>query len=226
MKTESAGPLFRNRCEAGQKLAERLAKYRSRPDAIVLALPRGGVPVGFELARALNLPLDIFLVRKLGVPWQPELAMGAIATGGTQVLNHDIIATLKLSADEVSEAIEREERILKQRERLFRGETPPQVIEGRVVILVDDGLATGSSMRAAVAALRRMKPARIVIAVPVSSASTCAELGAEVEEMVCLATPEPFWAVGQWYVDFAPTTDEEVQHLLAQAREEERSRTL
>jgi predicted phosphoribosyltransferase len=207
--------LLRDRREAGHRLAQKLQAYRDRDDVLVLALPRGGVPVAFELAQELNLPMDVFLVRKLGVPWQPELAMGAVASGGVRVLNPEVVHSLHMTDTEIEDVARREEQILRERERLFRGDRPPPRIEGKTVILVDDGLATGSSMRAAIEALRRQNPARIVVAVPVSSSGTCEELGQEVDEIVCLATPEPFYAVGQWYVDFSPTSDEEVQELLA-----------
>ncbi len=218
MWQQEAGTLLRDRREAGRRLAERLQHYRDRDDVIVLALPRGGVPVAYELAKELNLPMDVFLVRKLGVPWQPELAMGAVATGGVRILNRDVTSALNLRESQIEDIARQEEQILHERERLFRGDRPAPNITGRTVILVDDGLATGSSMRAAIAALRKQNPARIVVAVPVSSAATCEELSREVDEIVCLATPEPFWAVGQWYVDFSPTTDAEVQELLARAR--------
>jgi putative phosphoribosyl transferase len=220
---EESGPVFRDRREAGQKLAARLQSYRDRPDVVVLALPRGGVPVGFELARELNLPLDVFVVRKLGVPWQPELAMGAVASGGVRFLNRDVVRSLRVSEQEISEVTAREEQTLKEREQLFRDARPAPHIEGKTVILVDDGLATGASMRAAVAALRQRSPARIVVAVPVGSASTCQEMEKEADEVVCLVTPEPFWAVGQWYADFSPTTDQEVRELLQQAKHQDGS---
>ncbi len=217
MREQEAVPLLHDRREAGRKLAEHLHAYNERPDVLVLALPRGGVPVGFEIARKLNLPLDVFLVRKLGVPWHPELAMGAVASGGFQTLNPEIIASLKVDGAQILHAIQREEQLLKHREHLFRGDRPMPPLEGRTLIVVDDGLATGSSMRAAIAALRSLNPKRIVVAVPVSSRATWHELNALVDEGVCLATPEPFWAVGQWYMDFSPTTDEEVKELLQQA---------
>ena len=208
---------FDNRRDAGRKLAAALQHYASRADVLVFALPRGGVPVAFEVAQALNAPLDVFLVRKLGVPGHEELAMGAIATGGLIVLNDNVVQALRISRQELDRvaAMEREE--LARREREYRGDRPPPGVEGRTVILIDDGLATGSTMRAAAAALRQQGPARIVIAVPVSSPQTCQELGAEVDEIVCLVTPEMFYAVGMWYIDFSPTTDEEVRDLLRQS---------
>jgi predicted phosphoribosyltransferase len=205
---------FRDRSEAGRALAAKLTRYSGRPDVIVLALPRGGVPVGFEVARALDVPLDVFLVRKLGVPGHRELAMGAISTGGVRVLNADVIHELgiPMSAVDAVERIERAE--LERRERDYRGSRPPPDLEGRAVLLVDDGLATGSTMRAAVAALRQQRPAEIVIAVPVAPPSVCEDLSADADRVVCAETPEPFSAVGLWYQDFSQTTDEEVRNLL------------
>jgi predicted phosphoribosyltransferase len=225
MSNESgeSGAVFRDRQQAGNALAGKLQEYRDGPDALVLALPRGGVPVGFELAQALNLPLDVFLVRKLGVPWQPELAMGAVASGGIRFLNHEVVRSLGVSEEEISEATAREEESVRQRERLFRDGRPALKVTGQTILLVDDGLATGSSMRAAVAALRQRSPERIVVAVPVGSATTCRELQREADKVVCLVTPEPFWAVGQWYADFSPTTDQEVQELLSQSKRQDGS---
>jgi len=209
--------LFRDRSEAGRVLAERLKEYADRPDVIVLALPRGGVPVGYEIAAALHAPLDVFLVRKLGLPGHEELAMGAIATGGVRVLNPDVVRPLQI-ADEIIDAVAQQElRELERRERLYRDDRPPPDVQGRIVILVDDGLATGSTMRAAVAALRQQQPARIIVAVPVGAAETCAEFQSEADEVVCARTPEPFYAVGLWYSDFSQTTDEEVRELLQRA---------
>jgi len=209
---------FQNRSEAGQMLATKLAAYARRSDVIVLALPRGGVPVAFEVAHALRAPLDVFIVRKLGVPGHDELAMGAIATGGVRVLNEDVVGALGLSAKVIDAVAAREERELERRERIYRGaRTPPEVRE-RTVILVDDGLATGSTMRAAVAALRKQRPARIVVAVPVAAPETCEEFKTEVDETVCAATPRMFNGVGRWYEDFSQTSDDEVHELLAQAR--------
>jgi putative phosphoribosyl transferase len=221
---EESGPVFRDRREAGEKLAQKLTSYRDRADVLVLALPRGGVPVAFELARELNLPLDVFVVRKLGVPWQPELAMGAVASGGIRFLNREVVQGLGVSEEEISETTTREEESVRQREALFRNGRPAPQIAGKTILLVDDGLATGSSMRAAVAALRQLGPARIVIVVPVGSAGTCRELEREADEVVCLVTPEPFWAVGQWYADFSPTSDEQVQELLQHSKHQDGSR--
>jgi putative phosphoribosyl transferase len=212
-------PIFQDRRDAGRVLAARLAHYSNRPDVLVLGLPRGGVPVAFEVARELNVPMDVFVVRKLGLPGHEELAMGAIATGGTVVLNDDIVQQLGI-ADRLIEAVaEREARELERRERLYRDSRPAPDVRGKTVILVDDGLATGSTVRAAVQALRRQQPARIVVAVPVASQQTCAEFRSEVEEIVCAYTPEPFYAVGLWYRDFSPTTDQEVRDLLARAQQ-------
>jgi predicted phosphoribosyltransferase len=212
--------LFRNRTEAGQLLAARLTAYANRPDVLVLALPRGGVPVASEVARALQAPLDVFLVRKLGVPGHEELAMGAIASGGVRVLNEEVVHALEIPEEVIAIVAAEERQELERRERTYRGDRPAPDVRGRTVILVDDGLATGSTMRAAVAALRRQRPARIVVAVPVGSSETCAELQAEADEAVCARTPEPFYAVGFWYKDFAQTTDEEVHDLLERAAEE------
>jgi len=210
--------LFADRRDAGQVLAGLLTKYANRDDVLVLALPRGGVPVAFEVAHALRAPLDVFIVRKLGVPGHDELAMGAIATGGVRVLNEDVVGALSLSTKVIDAVAAREEKELERRERIYRGaRTPPEVRE-RTVILVDDGLATGSTMRAAVAALRKQRPARIVVAVPVAAPETCEEFKTEVDETVCAATPRMFNGVGRWYEDFSQTSDDEVHELLAQAR--------
>jgi len=208
---------YQDRSEAGRLLAERLAKYKNRPDVVILALPRGGVPVAYEVARALNAPLDVFVVRKLGVPGQEELAMGAIASGGVRVLNEDVVQMLRIPKEviETTAAIETEE--LERRERLYRGDRPGLDARGRVAILIDDGLATGSTMRAAAVALRRLQPSRVVIAVPVAAGSTCNELSNEVDEVICADTPEPFYAISLWYRDFTQTTDDEVRELLARS---------
>jgi predicted phosphoribosyltransferase len=211
--------LFRDRVEAGRLLARELSKYADRPDVLVLALPRGGVPVAFEVARALHAPLDVFQVRKLGVPGNEELAMGAIATGGVRVLNHDVVRALRISDEMLDAVTAKESRELERRERSYRGVRSAPQPRGRTVILIDDGLATGSTMRAAVVALREQGPARIVVAVPVGSPETCEEFSAETDETVCACTPEPFHAVGMWYGDFSQTTDEEVHDLLDRAAE-------
>ena len=212
--------LFRDRTEAGRLLAAKLMKYADRRDVIVLALPRGGVPVAYEVARELRAPLDVFLVRKLGLPGREELAIGAIATGGVRVLSEDVVRALSIP-DEVIDAVSAEEQQeLERRERAYRGNRPAPQVRGRTVILIDDGLATGSTMRAAVTALRRQKPSRIVVAVPVGAPETCAEFQDEADEAICARTPEPFYAVGLWYGDFSQTTDEEVHDLLERAAEE------
>ena len=215
---------FRDRSDAGRKLAEALSDYVGRSDAIVLALPRGGVPVGAEIASRLKLPLDVFLVRKLGVPGHPELAMGAIAAGGIEVLSHDLIRDLQIPPYLVEAAAVRERLELERRDRLFRGDRRSLIVRGRTVLLVDDGLATGSSMEAAILALRKADPAAIIVAVPVGAGETCDRLRRIADAVICLATPYPFNAVGQWYDDFAQTSDEEVRRLLAFAHEERPSR--
>jgi putative phosphoribosyl transferase len=209
--------IYRNRLDAGKDLAAQLAKYANRDDVLVLALPRGGVPVGFEVARALHAPLDIFLVRKLGVPGHEELAMGAISTGGVRVLNEDTIDYLRIPTRVIDAVAANELRELSRREHAYRGLRPEPDVRGKTVILVDDGLATGSTMRAGAAALRQQNPARIVVAVPVSSLQTCDQYRMGVDEIICAKTPEPFYGVGMWYEDFSQTTDEEVRELLAKA---------
>jgi predicted phosphoribosyltransferase len=211
--------IFRDRKEAGRQLASRLTKYANRPDVIVLALPRGGVPVAYEVAKQIGAPLDVFLVRKLGVPGYEELAMGAIASGGVRIINEDIVRQLQIPGEVIDAVAAEEQRELERRERAYRDDRPPPDVKGRTVILIDDGLATGSTMRAAAAALRKLGPARIVVAVPVSAPETCDEFREEVDEVVCAATPEPFRGVGLWYKDFSQTTDEEVRQLLERARQ-------
>jgi putative phosphoribosyl transferase len=209
---------FRDRIEAGQALAEGLLSYRDRDDVIVLALPRGGVPVAREVARALGAPFDVFVVRKLGVPGHEELAMGAIATGGVRQLNTDVVDALGIPATVIDQVAAREQIELERRERDYRGNRPPPTLENKTVILVDDGLATGSTMRAAAIAVRQQQPARVIVAVPVGAPSTCAELASDADQIVCIRRPDPFVAVGLWYRDFAPTTDTEVRALLEDAR--------
>src|SRR5260370_1702777 len=211
---------FRARSRAGQALARELKAYAGRDDLIVLALPRGGVPVAFEVARALRAPMEVFVARKLGVPGHEELAMGAIASGGVLVLEPSVIEDLGIPPDVVAEAAAREEQERLRREREYRGDRPEPDVRGRTVILVDDGLGTGSTMRAAVAALRKLQPARIVVAVPVAAPSACSDLAPEVDEIVCARTPEAFRSVGSWYLDFSQTTDEEVRDLMARAEHE------
>ena len=212
--------LYRDRREAGRGLATRLAAYAHRQDVLVLALPRGGVPVGYEVAKALQVPLDVFVVRKLGVPGYEELAMGAIATGGICVVNEEVVHMLHIPKEVIDAVAVKERRELERREHLYRDDRPPPDVNGCIVILVDDGLATGSTMRAAVEALRQQHPACIVVAVPVAAPSTCEEFSTEVDEIVCAQTPEPFYGVGYWYEDFSQTSDEEVHDLLAQAEQE------
>jgi putative phosphoribosyl transferase len=206
--------LFHDRADAGRQLAERLGEYAHRSDVLVLGLPRGGIPVAYEVAARLAVPLDIFLVRKLGVPGHAELAMGAIAPGGIEVLNDDLIADLGISAASIAEIAARERLELYRRDRVFRGGRPLPEVAGKTVILTDDGLATGATMEAAVRALRQLSPAEVVVAVPVGARETCARFIVLADRVVCLATPEPFDAVGQWYENFSQTTDEEVQQLL------------
>jgi len=209
--------LFKDRTAAGQVLAGKLAAYANRADVLVLALPRGGVPVAFEIAKALKVPLDVFLVRKLGVPGQSELAMGAIASGGVRVLNHEIVQGLGLSDATIDTVTAKEQQELERRDSLYRGNRPFPVVRDRIAILVDDGIATGASMRAAAKALRQQQPAQIVVAVPIAAPESCRELAAEVDEIISVETPQPFYSVGSWYEDFPQTTDEEVRDLMKQS---------
>lgn len=206
--------VFQDRHEAGRELASRLRKYATRNDVTVLALPRGGVPVAFEVAEALGAPLDLFLVRKLGTPGHRELAMGAIASGGVRVLNSDVVQWYGITPAAIDAVALEEQSELERREQAYREGRAPAQLEDRAVILVDDGLATGSTMRAAVQAVRQLKPSRIVVAVPVGARETCEELSEIADEVVCARMPQPFSAVGQWYRNFDQTTDEEVQALL------------
>jgi predicted phosphoribosyltransferase len=210
--------VFRDRRHAGRALAQVLTGYAGRPDVIVLALPRGGVPVAYEVAAALRAPLDVFVVRKLGIPGNEEYAMGALATGGVHVLNDNVVRILDIPPDAVQAVIQTEQRELDRRERLYRGSRPPPALQGRTVILVDDGLATGSTMLAAIRALHTQNPLRIVVAVPTASAETCEELRAAADEVICATTPQPFQSVGRWYENFEQTTDDEVLSLLARSR--------
>ena len=210
--------LFSNRTDAGAALAERLLEYAGRSDVLVLALPRGGVPVAFPVAFALCAPLDVFLVRKVGVPGYEELALAAIASGGVRVVNEEVRREIDLPDDVVDALAAREGLELRRRELYYRGERPLPAVRGRIVILIDDGLATGATMRAAVLALRQMEPAKLIVAVPVAAPETCETLRREADQVVCLATPDPFLAVGAWYADFSQTSDEEVTALLEQAR--------
>lgn len=208
---------YHDRRDAGRRLAAALLPYANRRDVIVLALPRGGVPVGFEVAARLGAPLDVFIVRKLGLPGREELAMGALASGGVRVLDDDLIRVAGVSADEVQRITEAEQAELDRRERRYRDDRPFPEVRGKTVILVDDGLATGASMRAAVTALRMDGPARIVVAVPVAAAETCDAFESIADDVVCPVTPESFQAVGLWYDDFSQTTDDEVHELLARS---------
>lgn len=206
--------IFQNRIEAGRLLARKLTAYANRPDVVVFGLPRGGVPVAFEVAKALNVPLDVFVVRKLGLPGQEELAMGAIATGGVQVLNDEVVRAWRIPDEMIKEVTRKETEELERRELLYRSDRPALDVRGRTVILVDDGIATGMTMFAAIAALQQQGPERIVVAVPVAPPETCDELRAKVDEVVCLMMPREFYAISLWYKDFSQTTNEEVRDLL------------
>jgi putative phosphoribosyl transferase len=205
---------FKNRREAGRILGDKLKKYTGRGDVIVLGLPRGGVPVAYEVALTLRAALDLFLVRKLGTPGHRELAMGAIASGGVRVLNEDVVRWYGIAQRDIEQVADEEQRELVRRERAYRGGRPPAQIAGRIAILIDDGLATGSTMRAAVEAVKQLRPLRVVVAVPVGARETCEELSQIADEVICAETPQPFSAVGQWYIDFDQTTDDEVRQLL------------
>ena len=211
--------VFRDRRDAGQVLARTLSAYVDSPGVLVLALPRGGVPVAYEVAQALRAPLDVFVVRKLGVPGREEYAMGALASGGVRVLNDEAVQQLDISAATIDAVTRSEQLELERRERLYRDDRPAPQVRGRTVILVDDGLATGSTMLAAVRALKMQRPARLVVAVPTAAAETCEQLRREADEVICATTPQPFRAVGLWYEDFSQTSDEEVRELLARARQ-------
>src|SRR6266550_691160 len=215
--TDEAAPPqpFHDRFEAGRELAKHLDAYANHSDAIVLGLPRGGVAVAHEVSRALNLPLDVFIVRKLGVPGQEELAMGAIASGGVRVLNHAVVQALGLSQADIDAVIRKEEQELRRREQEFRGQRPPLDLKGKIVILVDDGLATGATMWAAITAVRQQEPAKVVMAVPIADPSSCDAFKQIADEVVCAVTAEPLHAIGLWYQDFAQLTDEEVRSLLS-----------
>lgn len=215
-------PIYLDRREAGRALSKKLAAYAGRADVLILALPRGGVPVAFELAQALRAPLDVFVVRKLGVPGHEELAMGAIAGGGVRVINDDVVRMLNIAPQVIEAIAAQEEQELERRSAVYRGHRPPLQLHDRTVILVDDGLATGASMRAAVLAVRAQGPRRVVVAAPVAEEGICREFERLVDDMVCGATPEPFVGVGRWYVDFSQTSDDEVRALLAGTPAEER----
>lgn len=213
--------LFRDRTEAGQKLAKFLQLYADQPDTLVLALPRGGVPVGFEIATALNLPLDVCLVRKLGVPHHKELAMGAIASDGVRVLNQDIVKAYSISSDIIEQVTTIELQELQRRNRVYRGDRPSPPIEGQSIILVDDGLATGATMRAAIATLKSRQPKQLIVAVPVAPLDTCEDIEKNVDQTICLLNPSVFHSLGLWYENFEQTSDEEVQHLLRVANSQQ-----
>ena len=218
-------PRYRDRTEAGRTLAANLAGYAGRSDVTVLALPRGGVPVAYEVARALGAPLDVFLVRKLGLPGHEEFAMGAIASGGVRLINEEVVRDYSVTAAEIDAVIAVEERELERRERSYRDGRPLPSLENRTVILVDDGLATGASMQAAVLAVREQFPGKIIVAVPVAAAETCDEFRGHVDDIVCVEMPDPFYAVGIWYEDFGQTTDQEVHDFLSAARGTEQAET-
>ncbi|MBE9109112.1 phosphoribosyltransferase [Nodosilinea sp. LEGE 07298] len=212
--TDHAIP-FHDRADAGRRLAERLQRYANRADVLVLGLPRGGVPVAYEVAKALNARLDVCLVRKLGVPTHEELALGAIASGGVRVLNDDVVNGLEISAQMIDAIAAKELQELQRRDRAYRGDRPQPKIRDRTVILVDDGIATGATMRAAVSVIKPQQPARLIVAAPVAAPPICEELSREVDEVVCVAMPEALRAIGFWYEDFSQTSDEDVRQLLA-----------
>ena len=211
--------LFKDRRDAGKKLAQKLIDYSGREDMVVLALPRGGVPVAYEVSLALQAPLDIFIVRKLGWPGHEEMAIGAIASGGVKVLNEDIVRYLNIPNTLIDAVAQRELRELERREREYRGKRPPLELKDHIVIIIDDGLATGASMRAAIVGVRAHAPAQIVAAVPTAALETCKALEPEVDQIICASTPEPFYGVGRWYEDFSATTDDEVRLLLEEANQ-------
>lgn len=213
--------IFSDRYDAGQQLAEALTAYADRDDVVVLGLPRGGIPVAFEVARGLNAPLDVFVVRKLGVPMHDEMAMGAIASGGVRVLNQEIVRSLRIDETTINNVAEKEQRELERRASLYRGDHPIVELHGKIVLLVDDGMATGATMRAAVRAITQYQPSKLIIAVPTASRQTCDEFRRmdEVDDIHCILTPRSFRAVGRWYKVFDQTRDDEVRHLLDQSRE-------
>lgn len=210
--------IFRDRRDAGKQLGKALMQFAEQPDLTVLGLPRGGVPVAYEIARTLNASLDVFVVRKLGVPTHEELAMGAIASGGTLIINRNIVDAFGIDESRLKQVVQRELIELTRREKAYRGEREPLVVKGHRVILVDDGLATGASMRAAIAALKKLRPARLIVAVPTGPRDVCRQIGGEVDEIVCMTQPEPYDSVGAWYSDFSQTDDEEVRELLSSAQ--------
>ncbi len=210
---------FKNRSDAGKTLAAKLQVYANRPNAVVLGLPRGGIPVAFEVAAKLGLPLDVLAVRKLGVPGHEEFAMGAIASGGIRVLNEEMIRSLNIPKETIESVAKKQGEELERREQVYRSDRPRLDVRDLTVILVDDGLATGATMRAAVRALRKQKPVSIIVAVPAAAPEACEELGDEADDIICAITPDPFFSVGSWYEDFSQTTDEEVSQLLKTAHE-------
>lgn len=218
--------MFRDRVDAGQQLAEALSSYANKPEVFVFALPRGGVVVGFEVARSLGAPLEVWVVRKLGVPGQEELAMGAVSSGGVRVLKHDLIELLSVSRQQVEAVIAQEEREVARRNAVYRGNKSPPDVSGQTIILVDDGIATGATMWAAAAAVRQLQPKRLVIGVPVAPYATCNELAAEADEIVCLERPESFFAISEWYEDFRQVSDKEVCLLLERASQKAQGATL
>lgn len=216
---------FKDRTQAGQQLAHQLQAYANRSDVLVLGLPRGGIPVAYEIAQVLNAPLDICLVRKLGVPGQPELAMGAIASSGIRILNYDIVSDLSITDKTLEAVTARELRELQRRDRVYRGDRPMPKVQDQTVILVDDGIATGATLRAAIAILKTQQPKALIVAVPVAPAEVCRAIATEVDHILCLATPEPFYAIALWYDNFCQTSDAEVCDLLAQQAQHLRSTT-
>ena len=209
--------MFADRADAGRILASKLTAYKGRPDVVIFALPRGGIPVAYEIGKAIGAPIDVFVVRKLGVPGQEELAMGAIATGDIRIINYEVVNQLGITQEAIDAVTDQQREELRRREQLYRGGRTQREVRGQSVILVDDGIATGSTMRAAIAALRQLGPARIVVAVPVAAPETCQQIGGEVDEIICAATPEPLFSIGQWYKRFEQTTDDEVRDLLGRA---------
>jgi len=209
--------IFENRRDAGKQLAKELSEFKGQNDAIVLGLPRGGIPVAYEVAKALELPLDVFIVRKLGVPGQPELAMGAIASGDIKVMNESVVRNAGISDQQIEEVAHKEKEELKKREKAYRGARPDIDLQGKTVLIVDDGLATGASMRAAISALREHNPKKIIAAIPTAPRDTCQEFESEVDQIICLRTPSPFWGVGGSYQNFSQTTNEEVRTFLNKA---------
>ena len=224
-QVEPTAMIFRDRTDAGQRLAEALGAYANRADVLVLALPRGGVPVAAEVAQKLNVPLDALVVRKLGVPFHAELGMGAIASGGVKIVNKEVVDALGIDADAIETVARDEQRELERREKAYRGDVPPPKVEGKTVVLVDDGIATGSTMLAAIKAARQLKAAHIVVAVPTVAASTYEKMRVAADDVVALIVPEEFYAVGQWYENFAQTTDHEVRQFLAEARQRQLAST-